>query len=102
MKKQLPIPLAILAEFCRCHHIRQLSLFGSTAKGTNRPESDIDLLVEFEPGSEPGLIALSGMELELSDLMGGAQVDLRTSRELSRYFCDEVLATAQVQYSYVI
>jgi predicted nucleotidyltransferase len=98
MNKRLSIPPAILIEFCRRHHIRQLALFGSTAKGTNRPESDIDLLVDFEPGYEPGLITLAGMELELSDLMGGVKVDLRTALELSHYFRDEVLATAEIQY----
>lgn len=99
MNERLPIPTTFLAEFCRRHHIRQLSLFGSTAKGTNEPESDIDLLVEFEPGREPGLIELAGMELELSDEMGGVKVDLRTPPELSRYFRDEVLAAAEIQYA---
>ena len=68
-------PLAIgeeqLAEFCRKQHIRRLSLFGSTFAGTARPDSDIDLLVEFEPGREPGLLGLAAMEAELSALLGG-------------------------------
>jgi predicted nucleotidyltransferase len=84
---------------CRRHHIRQLSLFGSTLKGTDRPDSDVDLLVEFEPGSTPGLIRLAGIAMELSELLGGRQVDLRTASDLSRYFRDEVVRTAEVQYA---
>ena len=99
MHAQLPISSSLLAEFCQRHHILRLSLFGSTQKGTNRPESDIDLLVEFEPGHVPGLLTLAKMELELADLMGGVKVDLRTPLELSRYFRDEVLATAELQYA---
>ena len=88
-----------LAELCRRTHIRKLSLFGSTRKGSNRPDSDIDLLVEFEPGKEPGMIGLSGIELELSELLGGRKVDLRTPNDLSRYFRDEVARTALIQYA---
>jgi predicted nucleotidyltransferase len=99
MDNRLPIPAEILGEFCRRHHIQRLALFGSTQTGTQRPDSDIDLLVEFEPGHEPGLIALAGMELELSHLLDGKHVDLRTPRDLSRYFRDEVVATAEDQYA---
>ena len=99
MNERLPIAPAILADFCRRHAIRRLSLFGSTQKGTNRAGSDIDLVVEFEPGHEPGLLALAGMELELSDLLGGVKVDLRTPLELSRYFRDEVMTSAELQYA---
>jgi predicted nucleotidyltransferase len=90
---------AALKSVCRRHHIRQLSLFGSTLKGTDRPDSDVDLLVEFEPGSTPGLIRLAGIAMELSELLGGRQVDLRTAGDLSRYFRDEVVRTAEVQYA---
>src|SRR5689334_7985728 len=89
---------ASLAALCRRHHIRRLSLFGSVLKGTDRPDSDVDLLVEFAPGQEPGLFGLAGIELELSDLVG-RKVDLRTPQDLSRYFRDEVLKSAQVQYA---
>lgn len=99
MNQRLPIRSSTLAEFCRRHHITRLSLFGSAQTGSNRPESDIDLLVEFEVGHEPGLIALAGMELELSELLAGKQVDLRTPLDLSRYFRDEVQAAAEVQYA---
>ena len=90
---------AALASVCRRHHIRRLALFGSTLKGTDRPDSDVDLLVEFEPGATPGLIRLGGMARELSQLLGGRNVDLRTAGDLSRYFRDEVVRTAEVQYA---
>ena len=61
--------------------------------------NSIDLLVEFEPGRVPGLLALASMELELSELVGGRRVDLRTAEDLSRYFRDEVVRTAEVQYA---
>lgn len=89
---------AALASLCRRHRIRRLALFGSTLKGTNRAGSDVDLLVEFEQGSVPGLLGLSGIEAELSALLGGRPVDLRTQADLSRYFRDEVARTAEVQY----
>jgi predicted nucleotidyltransferase len=88
-----------LASLCRRHRIRQLSLFGSMLKGGARPDSDIDLLVEFVPEARPGLIALAGIELELSLLLNGRKVDLRTPHDLSRYFREEVLRTAEVQYA---
>ena len=90
---------AELGAFCRRHHVRRLALFGSTLKGTARPDSDVDLLVEFEPGREPGLIKLAGMEAELSAMLGNRRVDLRTAGDLSRHFRDEVLRTAETQYA---
>ena len=89
---------AELAPICRRHRIRKLSLFGSRLKGTARPDSDVDLLVEFEPNAVPGLLGIAAMELELSALLGGRKVDLRTAQDLSRYFRDEVVRTAEVQY----
>lgn len=86
-----------LAEFCRKHHIRKLSLFGSALRGRLRTESDIDLLVEFDPGHVPGLITLAGMEIELTEMIG-RKVDLRTPQELSRYFRVQVVNAAEVQY----
>ena len=83
----------------RAAPLRRLALFGSQLKGTARPDSDIDLLVEFEPGRVPGLLALASMELELSELVGGRRVDLRTAEDLSRSFRDEVVRTAEVQYA---
>ena len=88
-----------LADFCRSHHIRRLSLFGSMLSGMSRPDSDVDLLVEFEPGMEPGLIALSAMETKLSALYAGRKVDLRTANDLSHHFRADVLRTARLQYA---
>ncbi|MCD6282017.1 nucleotidyltransferase family protein [bacterium] len=87
-----------LAEFCRRNHIRRLAVFGSSLRDDFSAESDIDVLVEFEPDRVPGLIGLAGMEIELSELLGGRKVDLNTPRTLSKYFRDEVLAEARVLY----
>lgn len=91
------MPKDKIAEFCKRRHIRRLSLFGSCLHGEFRPDSDIDLLVEFEPDHIPGLIILSGMEIELSEIIG-RKVDLRTPEDLSRYFRKEVVESAEVQY----
>jgi predicted nucleotidyltransferase len=88
-----------LAQFCREHRIHKLSLFGSTLKGTSRPDSDVDLLVEFEPNATPSLFDMVTMEQMLSSLLGGQRVDLRTARDLSRYFREEIVRTAEVQYA---
>ena len=88
-----------LSAVCRRHYIRRLSLFGSVLTGAARPDSDVDLLVEFEPGRAPGLLGLAGIEAELSALLGGRRVDLRTARDLSRHFRAEVVRTAEVQYA---
>ena len=97
-QKHVHVPKQQLEEFCRRHHIRKLSFFGSMLREDFVPESDIDVLVEFEPGHVPGLIRLAGMELELSDLLGGRKVDMNTPQCLSRYFRDEVLKEAEVAY----
>ncbi|MDR3514312.1 MAG: nucleotidyltransferase domain-containing protein [Azospirillaceae bacterium] len=89
---------AALASICHQRQIRRLALFGSTLKGTDRADSDVDLLVEFEPEARPGLLTMARIEMELSDLLGGRKVDLRTARDLSRYFRDEVVRMAEVQY----
>ena len=99
MHPSLNLDAATVASFCLQHHIRSLALFGSQMKGTARPDSDIDLLVEFEPDGIPGLLGIAAMEIELSDLLGGRKVDLRTAQDLSRYFRDEVVRTAEVQYA---
>jgi uncharacterized protein len=87
-----------LAALCRRRHIRRLALFGSRLKGTSRPDSDVGLLVEFEPGEEPGLLRLAAIQTELSALLGGRAVDLRTAQDLSRHFRDHVVGTAEVQF----
>jgi predicted nucleotidyltransferase len=88
-----------LASICRKHRIRRLSVFGSTLKGTTRPDSDVDLLVEFDPHAKPGLIGMAKIEIELSSLLVGRKVDLRTSQDLSHHFRSEVLRTATTQYA---
>jgi hypothetical protein len=89
---------AALEALCRRYGIRRLSLFGSTLRGTNRPDSDVDLLVEFQPEAMPSLLTMAEIELELSPLLGGRRVDLRTAGDLSRYFRDEVMRMADPQY----
>jgi uncharacterized protein len=93
------IDAAKLDALCRRHRIKKLSLFGSRLKGTARPDSDVDLLVEFEPGAAVTLFDMARIEIELSALLGGARVDLRTPADLSRHFRDEVLRTAELQYA---
>lgn len=87
-----------LAALCRRRQIRRLSLFGSTLKGTNRPDSDVDLLVEFDPDANPNLLDMVDIEMELSAMLSGRRVDLRTAEDLSRYFRADVVRTAEVQY----
>ncbi len=95
---RIPVDRDRIAEFCRKNHIRRLSLFGSVLRDDFRPDSDVDVLVDFEPGHVPGLLGLARMERELSELFEGRRVDLRTPADLSRYFRDEVLSTARIQY----
>ncbi|MGP0061762.1 MAG: nucleotidyltransferase family protein [Beijerinckiaceae bacterium] len=99
MTDRLFVDHAALTKLCRSHHIRRLSLFGSVLKGTARSDSDIDLLVEFEPGREPGLLALAGIETELSALLNGRRVDLRTAQDLSPHFRSDVIQAAVEQYA---
>ena len=94
----MEVPSAKIAEFCREHHISRLALFGSILRADFRPDSDVDMLVEFEPGHRIGLLGMAGLELEFSGMLG-SKVDLRTSTELSRFFRDEVIRTAEVQYA---
>jgi predicted nucleotidyltransferase len=100
MPSQVPIrlPSPKIAEFCKRHHIRKLALFGSALRQEFRPDSDIDILVEFESGCTPGFIRLHRMEEELSRLVGGRKVDLVTAKFLNPRIRDSVLATAEVQY----
>ncbi len=91
------LPEEEIAKLCQRHHIRRLALFGSILSDEFRPDSDIDVLVEFEPGKTPGL-DFFGIEIELSDLLG-RPVDLNTPRSLSRYFRDQVLAEARTLYA---
>ena len=98
MNPKIPISKPALAAFCRQHGIRRLAIFGSALREDFGPDSDIDLLVEFELDRIPGLLGIVGMEMELSELFSGRKVDIRTPEDLSRYFRQDVLDTAEVQY----
>ena len=97
MPAKISIDRSALGGFCRRYQVRKLSLFGSVLREDFRPDSDVDLLVEFEPGARVGLFEMAAMERELGAIVG-RKVDLRTPAELSRYFRDEVVASAEVQY----
>lgn len=86
-----------IAEFCERYHISKFSLFGSILRDDFRPDSDVDVLVEFVPGHVPGFITFSRMQRELSEILG-RQVDLRTPESLSDYFRDEVESRAELIY----
>lgn len=90
------MPKDRIAEFCRRHHIRRLSIFGSALRDDFRQDSDVDVLVEFKPGHVPGL-AFFAMEQELSEILG-RKVDLNTLQWLSPRFREKVLAEAEEQY----
>ena len=98
MNPQVSVSKDALAAFCRQHGIKRLAVFGSALREDFGPESDIDVLVEFQPDRVPGLFGVAGMELALSELFSGRRVDLRTPEDLSRHFRQEVLDKAEVQY----
>jgi len=95
---RVSIPRSTLRQFCRRHGIRRLALFGSVLGDAFRPDSDVDVLVDFQEEAVVGLFALARMERELSELIG-RKVDLRTPADLSRYFRDEVVRSAEVLYA---
>jgi len=94
----IEFPRDRIAAFCQRNYIRRLSLYGSILRDDFGPNSDVDFLVEFEPGRTPSLLGMAGLEIELSELLG-RQVDLRTPKDLSPYFRDEVLERAVPQYA---
>ncbi len=96
MNKDLVIPKDKVADFCRRCHIRRLAVFGSALRDDFMPDSDVDMLVEFEEGHTPGF-AFFGMQDELSDMLG-RKVELSTLKFLDRYFRDKVIKEAEVQY----
>ncbi len=96
VRDNVDVPESIIADFCRRHHIHKLAFFGSVLGEQFRPDSDVDVLVEFEPGHTPGL-AFFAMQDELSQIIG-RDVELHTPGFLSRYFRDSVLSEAEVQY----
>ncbi len=93
---KIEIPRQLVAEFCRCNHIRRLALFGSVLRDDFGPESDVDVLVEFEEGHTPGL-RFFALERELSGLLG-RRVELHTPSFLGRHFRDRVIREARVEY----
>jgi hypothetical protein len=95
-RARIDLPQEQIDEFCRRHHIRRLAFFGSVLRDDFTPSSDVDVLVEFEPGKTPGF-AFFSMEEELSRILG-RRVDLNTPNSLSKYFRDEVLAEAEELY----
>jgi len=97
--RNVTFPKEGLADLCRRHGVRRLSLFGSVLRGTDGPDSDVDLLVEFEPDRVPGLLGLAQIEIDLSDLLGGRTVDLRTAEDLSHLFRETVTEAAEIQYA---
>ena len=98
MPVQMEIDRTAVEEFCHKHHIKRLALFGSVVREDFGPDSDVDVLVEFEPEVRIGLIGLAGLELELSEILG-RMVDLNTPGFISRYFRDQVLREAEVLYA---
>jgi predicted nucleotidyltransferase len=96
-KPNIDIPQEKIAEFCRRHYIRRLALFGSVLRDDFTPDSDVDVLVEFEPGTRIGMIRLAGIELELSGILG-RKVDMHTPGFISKYFRNQVLEEAEDQY----
>lgn len=95
----IDVPRERLAEFCQRHGIRRLAIFGSALREAFDPDSDIDVLVEFDPDHIPGLLGMARLERELSEIFGGRRVDLRTAEDLSRYFRQQVIEEAEVHYA---
>ncbi|MBW2607085.1 MAG: nucleotidyltransferase family protein [Deltaproteobacteria bacterium] len=94
---RISLPKDRITEFCVRNRVRRLSLFGSVLREDFGPDSDVDILVEFEPGARMGLIRLSGLEIELGKIVG-RKVDLNTPGFLSKYYRDQILTEADVQY----
>ena len=96
---QISVDREKVAAFCREHRIRRLSLFGSVLHEDFGADSDVDVLVEFDPGHTPGMLGMVRLERNLALILGGRKIDLRTPEDLSRYFRHEVLRAAEVQYA---
>jgi predicted nucleotidyltransferase len=98
MKANISLSREKIAAFCQLHGIRRLAIFGSALREDFRPDSDIDVLVDFESDHTPSLLGMARLERELSPLFSGRKVDLRTPEDLSRYFREDVIDEAEVQY----
>ena len=99
MRVKIEVPTEEIATFCRRNHIRRLAFFGSVLRDDFTPESDVDVLGEFEPSARVGLITLAGMEIELTRLLG-RKAEMHTVKGLNPHFRDAVLEQAEVQYEY--
>jgi len=97
--RNITVPKARVAEFCQRNHISAFYLFGSVLRDDFRPESDIDILVEFEPGHVPGFFSIFDMEHELSRIFAARKTNIRTAKDLSRYFREEIISTAELHYA---
>jgi predicted nucleotidyltransferase len=98
VKTRFPLLKNHIADFCRRHYVRKLSLFGSLLRDDFNAESDVDVLLEFEPDAKVSFFKLYDLEQELSQLLGGRRVDINTPNSLSKYFRDQVLAEAEILY----
>lgn len=98
MSPEIHLKKEEIAVYCKQHHIAKLAVFGSALRDDFTQESDVDFLAVFEKGKEPGLIALAGMENELSEMVG-RKADLRTPEDLSPRFREKVIASAEIQYA---
>ena len=96
---RIDVPADRIEELCRNNHVRKLALFGSVLRDDFGPDSDIDVLVEFEPGRVPGLLELARMERQLSAILDDRPVDIRTPEDLSPYFRHDVVESAEIQYA---
>lgn len=98
MRARISVEPHAISDFCRRHHVRRFWFFGSVLRDDFGPDSDVDVMVEFEPDHIPGFIRLHGIEEELSAMLGGRKVDLVTPKFLNHRIRDRVLAEAEVQY----
>ena len=99
LEERLQFPEGFLEGFCRRNYIRKLSLIGSVLRADFRPDSDVDIIVEFEQGKTPSLLRMAGLEIELSKILG-RKVDLRTPEDLGRHMRQRIMAEAQLHYAY--
>lgn len=99
MKVELSTSREEIASFCKEHGIKRMAVFGSGLRDDFRPDSDVDILAEFDPAHTPTLFDIAGMEQDLSSYFGGRKVDLRTPEDLSRYFRHQVVSEAEVLYA---
>ncbi len=99
MSLGIPVEKERIAEFCQRHHIRKLSLFGSVLRDDFGPDSDVDVLVEFDPEQRVGFFKLFEIEQELSELLDGRKVDMVTYGSLNRHLRDLVITSSEVQYA---